>query len=103
MDIKTSEIMGMIRNDLRRVELSLRGEIGQMRDDLGRQIEAIAESLRDEIRIIVEEVVLVGATSERSRSTDDPRRSEILRTQGPDAAAQSATIDDSLQAYSKRL
>jgi hypothetical protein len=71
MDIKTSEIMGMIRNDIRRVELALRGEIGQIRDDLGRHIDAVAESLRDDIRNIVEDRIAGTAKDERLRAKDE--------------------------------
>jgi hypothetical protein len=39
MDTKTAEAIGVVRNDIRRVELSIRAEIIKLHDDL-RAIEA---------------------------------------------------------------
>jgi hypothetical protein len=93
MDIKTSEIMGMIRNDIRRVELSLRGEIEQIRDDLCRHIDVVVETLREDIRSTVEDLLVDGAKAARCRTSADQRGSEVLRTQPSDAGAESSTID----------
>jgi hypothetical protein len=68
MDTDTSEAIETLRGDIRRVDSSLRSEIGQLREDmfgvrneLKRHTEVLFESLRDDIRIIAEGVVSLDA------------------------------------------
>lgn len=83
MDTETSEAIGTLRVDIRRVESSLqadiqriesslRVEMGHLREDLRRHFDIVAESLRDDIRIIAEGLVALDAKVERFRPPDGP-------------------------------
>ena len=65
MDTETSEAIGTLRDDIQRVELSLRVEMGHLREDLRRHFDIVAESLRDDIRIIAEGLVALDTKVER--------------------------------------
>jgi hypothetical protein len=70
MDTETFEAIETLRDDIRRVEVSLRGEVGGLREDLRRYFDIVAESLRDDIRIIAEGVVALDAKVVRFLSPD---------------------------------
>ena len=70
MDIKTSETIGVVRNDIRRVELSIRTEMGHLRDELKRHVDVVAANLRDDIRIIAEGLIALEAKVDRLRPPD---------------------------------
>jgi len=53
-----------------RVESTLRVEMTQMRDDIRRHFDIIAESLRDDIRIIAESLISLNAKVERLRPSN---------------------------------
>ena len=80
MDTDTSEAIETLRGDIRRVDSSLRSEIGQLREDmcsmrneLKRHAGMLFESLRDDIRIIAEGVVSLDAKVQSLLPPDHPR------------------------------
>jgi len=72
MDTKTSEAIGIVRNDIRRVELSLRGEINRLREDLQHHFDISAGCLRQSIRTIEEDLTALDAKIERLWPSSDP-------------------------------
>ena len=84
MDIETSEAIDALRGDLRRVETTLDDKIDRVESSLRfeireglaenrRHFEVIAEGLRDDIRMIAEGVVALGAKVDALRPPGPPR------------------------------
>ena len=84
MDIETSEAIDALRGDLRRVETTLDEKIDRVESSLRfeireglaenrRHFEVIAEGLRDDIRMIAEGVVALGAKVDALRPPGPPR------------------------------
>jgi hypothetical protein len=68
MDMETAEALDAIRGDIRRVETTLSTEIGELRLEIlegRRHTEVLSESLRDDIRLVVERLAVVSAKVDR--------------------------------------
>ena len=72
MDMETAEALDAIRGDIRRVETTLSTRIAELRHELRfemlegrRHAKVLFESLRDDIRLVAEELAVVSAKVDR--------------------------------------
>jgi len=65
LELRIDRLEETLRIEMGRVEGTLRVEMGQVREDMRRHFDISTESLRDDIRIVAEGVIALGAKVDR--------------------------------------